>query len=309
MFDQHTVHAVVLTGGRSSRMGGRHKPGILVGGRSVIDRTLSALWSAAPSADVVIAGSEAGLSPSLREGVTVVREDPPFAGPVAGVSAALDAIPPSDGVVVLLGGDLPFLSAQTMRKLLETAAGGAAVVSCVDDTGHLQYLCSGWDQTVLREQLAQLADPHGVPLRALFAGLEPVLIDCDPDELRDIDTPEDLARAITTSDGRPVPEVLLAAVEALGDDHGDAVELSPQHTAELLDFARTVKYSPSAANPVVAAFIAGQLAGAIDDSSVREALARVLALVETDGQLGDVHESTHHLAGGGDVGGLPGGEE
>src|SRR5699024_8291038 len=99
MFEQHTVYAVVLTGGRSSRMGGRHKPGILIDGRSVIDRTLRALWSAAPSAQVVIAGSAGGLSPQLRDRVLVVREDPPFSGPLAGVAAARQAIPASDGVV------------------------------------------------------------------------------------------------------------------------------------------------------------------------------------------------------------------
>src|SRR5690625_5448996 len=58
MFDSHTVQAVVLTGGRSSRMGGRHKPGIPVGGRTVIDRTLATLRSVAPHAKVVIAGSD-----------------------------------------------------------------------------------------------------------------------------------------------------------------------------------------------------------------------------------------------------------
>ena len=116
MFDSHAVHAVVLTGGRSSRMGGRHKPGIPVGGRTVIDRTLTTLWSVAPSAKVLIAGSDEGLSESLRQHVTVVREDPPFSGPVAGVAAAVEAFSTSEGVTLLLGGDLPFLSAATMRR-------------------------------------------------------------------------------------------------------------------------------------------------------------------------------------------------
>src|SRR5690625_173283 len=294
MIDQQPVHAVILTGGRSSRMGGRHKPGILVGGRSVIDRTITSLWDAAPGAEVLIAGTNDGLSPELHSRVTVVREDPPFAGPVAGVAAAVDELAGTRGVVLLLGGDLPFLSARTMTKLIETAGRGAAVVSCVDETGHLQYLCSAWRADVLRTQVADIGEPAGVPLRALFSGLEPELIDCDPNELRDIDTPEDLARAVTTSDGRPVPEMLLRALERVGTQtrRDAALVLSPQETVEILEFARAVKHVPSVANPVVAAFIAGQLAGSQDDASVEQVLGSVLDVVRNTGQLGIVQEAS-----------------
>lgn len=175
-------------------MGGTNRASSL-GGRTVIDRTLTTLWSVEPTAHVIIAGSDEGLSSSFRPHVTVVREDPPFSGPVAGVAAAVDAMSTSDGVTILLGGDLPFLSAATMRRLLHTAGAGAAVVSCLDETGHLQYLCSAWGTAILHEQVAAIPEPAGAPLRALFSGLEPELITCDPHELRDIDTPEDLARA------------------------------------------------------------------------------------------------------------------
>lgn len=310
MIEEQPVHAIVLTGGRSSRMGGQHKPGILVDGRTIVDRTVSTVWSAIPTAQVVIAGSEAGLSPNLQQHVSLVREDPPFSGPLAGVAAAIEAIAASDGTVILLGGDLPFLSAKTLRRLLATATAGAPVASCLDATGHLQYLCAAWQQDVLRAQLERVGDPAGVPLKALFDSLSAELIDCDPDELRDVDTPGDLARAVTTPDGRPVPESLLATVENLRAERGDnAVELSPQETAQILEFARAVKYSPSAANPVVAAFLAGQLAGSSGDGSVLDALRRVLDLAGAGGELGNVHESAHRLAGGSDVGGLPGGDQ
>lgn len=310
MIEERTVHAIVLTGGRSSRMGGRHKPGIVLDGRSVIDRTVSALWSASPTAQVIIAGSDAGLSPSLRNKVTVVREDPPFSGPVAGVAAALDAIPPTEGIVLLLGGDTPFLSAATLAGILTAALAGTPVVSCLDSTGHLQYLCAAWQQQVLRAQVERLETPAGVPLRALFAGLSPQLVECDPDELRDIDTPEDLARAVTTSDGRPVPQTLLAAVEFFIEQYEGhpQVELSPQQTAAILDFARQVKYSSSAANPVVAAFLAGQLAGSQGAASVADALRAVLGLVGPAGQTGVVQEAVDYTTGGTDVGGPLGGE-
>lgn len=303
MTEEQTVHAVVLTGGRSSRMGGRHKPAILVDGHSVIDRTLTALWSAAPDANVVIAGSDEGLSPSRRHQVTVVREHPPFSGPLAGVRAAVESISSSDGLIILLGGDLPFLSARTLQKLLGAAAAGVPLASCVDATGHLQYLCAAWQQDVLRSQLAKIDDPAGIPLKALFDGLHAELVDTDPDELRDIDTPHDLARAMTTKDGRPVPEALLAAIERFDDTHGSSVEpiLSPRETAEILDFARDVKYSASSANPVVAAFLAGQLAGSRGDVSVPDALRAVLEFVESGDHFGSSYDTSHHSTGSGDV--------
>lgn len=300
MPERHSVQAIVLTGGRSSRMGGRHKPGIVIGGQSVIDRTLTALYEALPQARVIIAGTDEGMSAQYRRHCTVVREDPPFSGPLAGVAAAADALGTSDGPVLLLGGDLPFISAQTLRRLTRAVADGAAVASCQDATGHLQYLVSGWRACVLRDQLREIADPDGVPLRALYAGLTPELIECDPDELRDIDTPEDVAWAVTTSDGRPVPAELLRAVAGCQQGGG----LSPQQTVDILDFARTVKYAPSVANPAVAAFLAGQLAG--QDHSVQAALQAVLALA--DERIGDGHEVTGHAAGTGDIGGLPGGQ-
>lgn len=285
MVEEKAVRAVVLTGGRSSRMGGRHKPGILVDGRPVIERILSTLWSAAPSAEVVIAGSDTGLSPSLQQKVTVVREEPHFSGPVAGVAAALEVVSPSEGVVLLLGGDLPFLSSTTLQKLLSVVIAEAPVASCVDATGHLQYLCSGWQQSVLLAQLEQIENPIGVPLRALFEGLTPEVVDCDPDELRDIDTPDDLARAVTTSDGRPVPEALLTVVERFCQHGGsDGISLTAQQTAAILDFAREVKYSGSAANPAVAAFLAGQLAGSQSGTSTLGALQQVLSHINASKQ-------------------------
>src|SRR5699024_6892518 len=195
----------------------------------------------------------------------------------------------------------------TISSLIATIVDGADAVSCVDDTGHLQYLCAGWRQEVFHAQLAQIADPAGVPLRVLFSGLTPKLIDCDPDELRDIDTPYDLARAVTTADGRPVPESLLAAVDRFEDEHGQNVAgLSPGQPAVIVDFAREVTYAPRGTNPVVAAFLAGQLAGARDGLSVRQALARVLGVVGGQHQVGDIQESADHLARGGDGGGLSG---
>lgn len=186
------VCAVVLTGGRSSRLGGRHKPAIRVGGRTVIDRVVSAVLTAEPQAEVILVGPRDGLSDPLRDRVSAVRERPPLSGPLAAIAAAADVIPPSAEAVVLLGGDYPMLSADTIARLAARAGSGADVVSCEDSTGRLQHLCSAFRVEALRRRLAAIGDPRNVPLRALFAHTSPQLIECGDDELRDIDTPSDL---------------------------------------------------------------------------------------------------------------------
>ena len=71
--------AILLAGGRASRMGGAPKPLLTVGGSALLRGTLDAV-AAAGCAPIVVAGPTLLDEPSVRW----VREDPPFGGPVAG---------------------------------------------------------------------------------------------------------------------------------------------------------------------------------------------------------------------------------
>ncbi len=183
------ILAIVLTGGRSSRLGGRHKPAVEIGGTSVVDRVIGAVREADRRARIVVAGSGDGITdPS----VDVVREDPPFAGPVAGVAAALAAVAADPArTVVLLAGDMPFVTPDLIRALVRRAGEGAAVA----DDGHPQMLCAAWQECALRDALARLGDPADAAMRALARDVDLTRVPADPTVLRDIDTPEDLARA------------------------------------------------------------------------------------------------------------------
>uniref|UniRef100_UPI00165DB73E molybdenum cofactor guanylyltransferase n=1 Tax=Actinotalea sp. JY-7885 TaxID=2758576 RepID=UPI00165DB73E len=73
-----TFDAIVLAGGQGRRLGRVSKPDVVVAGRTLLDHALAAT---AGARRVVVVGP-----PELaRPGVTVVREDPPSGGPVAGV--------------------------------------------------------------------------------------------------------------------------------------------------------------------------------------------------------------------------------
>ncbi|MGW7264316.1 NTP transferase domain-containing protein [Streptomyces sp. NPDC054842] len=109
--------AVVLAGGGARRLGGADKPGVRVGGRALLDRVLAACAGARTT--VVVAAPR----PTARP-VVWTREDPPGAGPVAALGAGLRHT--AAEYVVVLSADLPFLTAETVRRLLSALLTGDA---------------------------------------------------------------------------------------------------------------------------------------------------------------------------------------
>ncbi|MEV0359531.1 NTP transferase domain-containing protein [Nocardia sp. NPDC050697] len=180
--------AVVLAGGRASRMGGVDKPGIVVGGRSLLDAALAAV---AGCARVAVVGPErAELGSEVRQ----TREDPPGSGPVAALAAGLGALgaEPSP-LVVVLAADLPFLTADTVRRLLEHL-GAADAAFAADSDGRPQYLIGVWRRSALDAALAALGSPVNHPMKALVPAASTVLELPGTD---DCDTAEQVLRART----------------------------------------------------------------------------------------------------------------
>ncbi|MEI4272426.1 NTP transferase domain-containing protein [Klenkia sp. LSe6-5] len=179
--------AVVLAGGRGARMGGRDKPQLEVGGRSMLDRVLAAVPDARPR---VVVGPPRPVPPD----VVVVREDPPGGGPVRALRAGLAAVPTD--VVVVLAADLPFLTAELVDELRGRLAGDGVLL--VDPQGRDQYLLGVWRTTALRARLAGVDAPTS--LRAVLAGLDvhrfrPTAPARGPAGWTDCDTPAELERA------------------------------------------------------------------------------------------------------------------
>lgn len=183
------LRGLILAGGRSSRLGGRHKPAIEIGGVPIVARVIDALRGI--GAETLVVGDVAGVP----EGVPVVREDPPFGGPVAAIAAGLAALPPRDGILLVLGGDMPFLAPGALRQLASASAG--AVALALDPAGRDQPLCAAWEESVLRARLAAIGDPRDRALRVLLETLEDIVrIPLPADILADVDTPDDLRRAV-----------------------------------------------------------------------------------------------------------------
>ena len=184
--------AIVLAGGRSSRLGGARKVTLDVGGSGSLERVVRACsgWCPAPSTLVV---GPADLP--VPDGVVLVTDDPPFGGPVSGLRAGLAQLSVGADPVAVLAGDQPFVTAVTLERLV--AALGSAEVAALGDAGQVgeagqvSYLTAVWRGPALRRRVAAA----GASMRSVFAGAEVVLVPDTEGWAADIDTPDDLRRA------------------------------------------------------------------------------------------------------------------
>jgi molybdopterin-guanine dinucleotide biosynthesis protein A len=179
--------AVVLAGGKGARLGGQAKPQLLVGGRPILAAVLDAVTDAEQR---IVVGPRQPVPPD----VVLVREEPPGGGPVAAVRAGLADV--GTDVVVVLAGDLPFLTAGLVGRLRDGLTGDGVLV--VDDSGRDQYLLGAWRTPALRAAVTAVRGPTS--LRKVLAPLAVRRLRLEvppgqPPPWLDCDTPADLERA------------------------------------------------------------------------------------------------------------------
>ncbi|MFC6150113.1 MULTISPECIES: molybdenum cofactor guanylyltransferase [Mumia] len=176
--------AVVLAGGAARRFGA-DKLATLVDGVPMLDRVLA---SVAGAQRRVVVGPERETAAE----VVWTREDPPGSGPANAVVAGLRAC--AAPYAVLLAGDLPYVDAATVARLLEALVADPTAdgVMLVDDDGRDQHLCSAWRRAALERAVAARPDWGGAAVRRLIAPLSTTTLAAQGREARDIDRPEDL---------------------------------------------------------------------------------------------------------------------
>jgi molybdopterin-guanine dinucleotide biosynthesis protein A len=182
MFD-----AIVLAGGAARRLGGADKPGLIVGGRTRRARLRAAVAGAATMVG-------AGPGRETARPVSWVREDPPGAGPVAGIAAGVGLV--RADVTLVLAADLPGIGPAVPALLGAVSGSPAAGVAClVAGSGQGNYLAAAWRTTALRAALEVTAGTHGAPVRALVAASEMIEVPDPQGWGYDCDTWDELAGA------------------------------------------------------------------------------------------------------------------
>ena len=279
--------ALVLAGGRGSRLGNDDKAAITIGGTSALDQLLSSLPEGVP---VVVSGPE---RPTQRP-VTFRREWPIFGGPVAGIASALEAV--RTPLTVLLAVDMPWAAGLVEHLIAEFAACDAAALVPVDGSGFRQPLCAVVRTEAVRAALAGLGDPRGRSLRDLMTRIDVQERPLSEAEMRwvdDIDTPDDLRKARSVPAPSGVAAHLPATHEFTMNQRGvkpmmqtwiDAVCAELNLPADvnvdvILDVARvTAHIVERPAAPITTFLLGSAVAGGMD---VNEAAAKIRDLAAT----------------------------
>ncbi len=262
--------AVILAGGRGSRLGGVSKADLVVGGVRLLDRVLAA---AAGAATVVVVGRVA-----VPDGVSTTMEEPPGSGPAAGLLAGLDAIAAPAPRTLVLACDLPDAAGAVARLHAAAEADPAAEALCVRNRdGGPEWLLGLYATAALRRAAAAYGDPRNRSVRGMLGPLTPRLVDPGDASGHDLDTWADHAswnahlRRRTAM--RPAEDqagwqpFVTSACEAVG------VDPALVDTDAILTMTREIAHAGARPMAPVSAFILGIAVGRGGDP---EYLRRVL---------------------------------
>lgn len=196
--------AILLAGGRASRVGGAAKPLFEVGGTTLLRAAVDAVADAS-ARPITVVGPV--LDPDLP--VEWAREDPPFGGPAAAVVAALDTWARAGRAdpewTLLLACDLPRVATAVRHvtadlALLPSDTDGL----CLGDaTSRPQWLTGAYRTRSLRAAASALPRRGAdAPVRDLVADLAIAVVAVPDAVTQDVDTWEDLEEARRQSDPR-----------------------------------------------------------------------------------------------------------
>lgn len=177
----------MLAGGRGARLGGADKAGVVVEGRTLLDRALDAVSGAV---HVVVVGDVDA------PGAVVVQESPRFAGPAAAIGAGLDEV--TAPWVLLAACDQPFLG-EALAPLLAARDGDGVVA--VDASGRRQHLLCVVSTAALRDAVAAQETLTDLAVHLVLAPLDLVEVALPDRATRDVDTWHDREVAEDRADG------------------------------------------------------------------------------------------------------------
>lgn len=188
--------AVILAGGRASRLGGVAKPLLEVGGRSLLDAALAA---ASGAREVVVVGDV-----PVPAGVRQIVEDPPRSGPAAALAAGVVTLSVPAPWTLVLASDVPGVD-RAVPALVAHAEkdGGHDGVCFHDGTGHPQWMLALYRTAPLRGAI-DAVETTDLSLKRLLAPLRLRSIDGDPGAIADCDTWDEIEAARRRASSRTI---------------------------------------------------------------------------------------------------------
>jgi len=183
-------NAIIVAGGRATRLGGIDKTALLFNGRTLLQCALDAVRDAK---EIALVGVSVDVPPT--PGLRRTAEEPRWGGPAAALSAGLHNLRLSRvETTVVIAADMPRV-AGAVALLLNAFAVNPDFdgVIAVDSSGRRQYLLGVYRTGALRNAVAAAGALDDAAVRTVIGALvlREVMI---PDEFcADVDTPADAA--------------------------------------------------------------------------------------------------------------------
>jgi molybdopterin-guanine dinucleotide biosynthesis protein A len=189
---------VLLAGGLARRMGGGDKPLTKIGGMTILDRVIDIMC---PQCEELILNANGDPARFAMTGLPVIADSiPDFAGPLAGVLAALDWTAehrPDVEWTVSVAADTPFLPHDLVARLHEARDQSGEPLAQAETNGRTHPVNALW-KVSLREDLRQAMKDGMRKIDAWTArhGIVNVVWETEPiDPFFNANTPEDVAEA------------------------------------------------------------------------------------------------------------------
>ncbi|MFC3689451.1 NTP transferase domain-containing protein [Aquipuribacter hungaricus] len=291
--DRRTVDGLVLAGGAGTRFGG-DKTAAVVGGRTLLGRAVQTMVDAGTGTVAVVGPRlpddlDLGVRPTdarptdPTSRLVLTREDPPGSGPVAGLLAGLREL--TAPTVLVLAADLPGVTRAVLADLLDAldADPGAEAAVATDADGRAQWLTAAYRTAPLRAAceaaVAGATGERGPSVKGVVGRLAVAEVAPRPGwgRLVDVDTPQDLTRAVLDDWARRLSDELGLQAALAGTDAPAVVDL-------VLDLAKDAAHTIARPAAPITTFALGVAAGlaagggqAADLTALR---ARIDALID-----------------------------
>ena len=199
MNDGPPTLGVLLAGGLARRMGGGDKPLRAIAGRTILERVIARF---APQCDGLILSANGDPARFAATRLTVVADTvPDFAGPLAGILAALEwaaAHHPHMAWVASVAADTPFLPRDLVSRLHAAREAAGTPLACAESNGQAHPVNALWS-VALRDDLRRALveeDLRKIDRWTARHGIAQASWAVDPyDPFFNANTPEDLVRA------------------------------------------------------------------------------------------------------------------
>ena len=152
MIDKNNITAVILSGGRSSRMQGEDKGLILLNDKPLINYVVDVVNS---KVDRLLIGANRNIEAYQQYGEVITDELADFQGPLAGISSALSRA--ATTYLLTLPCDSPMINKTVIDRLVDTMD-RANVDICVADDGLRIHPTISLMKTSLKDNLLAFLD-------------------------------------------------------------------------------------------------------------------------------------------------------